>query len=378
MKVIVDLNKKTLKMLENDRSIFRGEYGADKLELLINKQLIDEYPSITGLLSNGRKIGAFTTDEVYGTETIDGVTYTTAIFTLSKQNGFTLSEGKTQITIWLNKTNSSGEVISKEALGNVTLNVINTTAFDDGDIIISGDVEGTLVNYKIELENLSSQINNWSVNIANLTTQLGNIRNIGTITTLDDLNTYTTNGTYTFTYVGKECLMLVNNTMNYPVQMIIVSSAREERIIREYYNNNWTITLNDFAVYESDLDEVYDRTLDLEESKASIEYVDNKFNQLFGEGQVSKTLDTIAEISRALEENVDVVEKLDESITNKADKSYVDDLLYGLNIYDYIVTNNPYVEDDTLYLENGYVRDGTLYLKNAKVENGVLYIDYIE
>ena len=85
MKIIVDIENKTLKMLENERSIFKGEYGADKLTLLINKTLENEYPVITGLLSNGRKIGGYTTDDSYGTERIDGVTYTTANFTLSKE-----------------------------------------------------------------------------------------------------------------------------------------------------------------------------------------------------------------------------------------------------------------------------------------------------
>lgn len=111
--------------------------------------------------------------------------------------------------------------------------------------------------------------------------------------------------------------------------------------------------------------------------KADIEYVHGKFNQLLGEG-ASETLDTIGEISRALEENIDVVEALDNAVTNKADKSYVDDIIGNLNIYDYIVYNNPEVKGDTLFLENGYVIDGVLYLKNSKVVEGVLYIDYIE
>ena len=170
MKIIADLTKKTLKMLENERSIFRGEYGADKLELYMNKTLENEYPTITALLSNGRKIGAYTTDDAYSTEVIDGVTYTKATFTLSKQNGFTLCEGKMMITIWMN---SNGR---KEAIGNVTLNVINTTAFDDGDIIVSGDVAGTIVNYRVELENLQSQINTSNVAFNNRITMVEQVK----------------------------------------------------------------------------------------------------------------------------------------------------------------------------------------------------------
>lgn len=166
MKVIADVEKQTLRMLENERSIFRGEYGVDKLELYINKQLENEYPTITGLLSNGRKIGPYTTDDSYSIETIDGVEYTKASFTLSEKNGFMLSEGKLQITIWMNSDEK------KEAIGNVTLNVINTTAFDDGDIIISGDVAGTIVNYRVELENLQSQINTSNVAFNNRITMV--------------------------------------------------------------------------------------------------------------------------------------------------------------------------------------------------------------
>ena len=83
-------------------------------------------------------------------------------FTLSKENGFTLSEGKLQITIWLNNANGK-----KEALGNVTINVINTTVIDDGDIIISGDVNETLVNFKVELQNLQTQTNNTNAILTN-------------------------------------------------------------------------------------------------------------------------------------------------------------------------------------------------------------------
>ena len=70
------------------------------------------------------------------------------------------------ITIWMN---SEGV---RKGIGNVTLNVINTTAFDDGDIIISGDVAGTIVNYRVELENLQSQINKSNVAFNNRITNV--------------------------------------------------------------------------------------------------------------------------------------------------------------------------------------------------------------
>lgn len=228
MKVLVDVEKKTLRIFENERSIFRGEYGADKLELYINKQLINEYPTITALLSNGRKIGPYSTDEAYTTEIIDNVTYTKANFTLSKANGFTLSEGKMMITIWMN---SNGK---KEALGNVTLNVINTTAFDDGDIIISGDVEGTIVNIKVELENLQSQVNTFNGRITNLEAKkfidLGVIEESPENAENTILNAINKAGVYTFTYDNNQYLMLVREISTTEYKQLIIYEGLSNNI----------------------------------------------------------------------------------------------------------------------------------------------------
>lgn len=186
MKVIVDINNKTIKMLENNRAVFKGEYGADKLQLYINKELENEYPVITGLLSNGRRIGAFTTDDAYEFETIDGVEYTRADFTLSKENGFLLSEGLTQITIWIYRTKDT-TIVSKEAIGNVIFTVVNTTAFNDGDIIIAGDVEGTVVNLKVELENLQSRLEQY-LPLTGVKSMTGNLKMKGNNIIFDNDN----------------------------------------------------------------------------------------------------------------------------------------------------------------------------------------------
>ena len=229
MKIIANVEKKTLRILENERSIFRGEYGADKLELYINKQLENEYPTITAVLSNGRKIGPYSTDETYTTEIIDNVTYTKANFTLSKANGFTLSEGKMMITIWMNSINGN-----KQALGNITLNVINTTAFDDGDIIISGDVEGTIVNIKVELENLQSQVNTFNGRITNL--EAKKFIDLGTITESPEnaentiLNAINKAGIYTFNYANTQYLMLVNKISETEYKQLIMYEGLSNNI----------------------------------------------------------------------------------------------------------------------------------------------------
>ncbi len=285
MRVIVDLNKKSLKVIENERSIFRGEYGADKLILLINKQLVDEYPIITALLSNGRKIGPYSTDESYGSETIGDVTYTTAEFTLSKENGFTLSEGKMQVTIWMNNANGR-----KEAIGNLLLNVINTTAFDDGDIIISGDVEGTLVNYRVELENLQGQVNTFNGRLTNVET-------------------------------NKADVSYVNNMLE--------SKADKSEIPTKLSQLEKDIEIGGGGVDEEQVLDIVktnhynkneiDTKLNVKSDKT---YVDGKFDQILGEG-ASSTLDTIGEISKAIQEHNDEYDSLLAVVGNKADKTEI-------------------------------------------------------
>lgn len=298
MKVIADVEKQTLRMLENERSIFRGEYGVDKLELYINKRLENEYPTITGLLSNGRKIGPYTTDDAYSIETIDGVEYTKASFTLSEKNGFMLSEGKLQITIWMNSDEK------KEAIGNVTLNVIDTTAFDDGDIIISGDVAGTIVNYRVELENLQSQINTSNVAFNNRITMVENVK---------------ADKQYVDTKDEKITKKVDANTTN-----ISTNTQNVDRLIEHVtsINNSITSITNRVGTNENDISTLNDNVNDLYLIKADTQYVDEKFEQLLGEG-ANETLDTIGEIAKALQEHDDDYDGLLSVVSNKADKTEI-------------------------------------------------------
>ena len=294
MKVIADVEKQTLRMLENERSIFRGEYGVDKLELYINKRLENEYPTITGLLSNGRKIGPYTTDDAYSIETIDGVEYTKASFTLSEQNGFMLSEGKLQITIWMNSDEK------KEAIGNVTLNVINTTAFDDGDIIISGDVTETIVNYRVELENLQSQINTSNVAFNNRITNVEQVK------------------------ADKQYVDVADEEISRRIDQIEQNKA-------------------DVDYVDSELSTLIDDVNDLYLIKAETQYVDERFNQILGEG-ASATLDTIGEISKALEEHNDEYDSLLAVVGNKADGKIVEEVITKVTKLENNKADKTYVE----------------------------------
>lgn len=367
MKLIANVEKKTLRILENERSIFCGEYGADKLELYINKQLENEYPTITALLSNGRKIGAYSTDDAYSIEEIDGEQYTKATFTLSKENGFTLSEGKMQITIWMNSITGS-----KQALGNVILNVINTTAFDDGDIIISGDVEGTLVNYRVELENLQGQVNTFNGRITNaerdiaynlehitilennkadkteIPTKLSQLeQDVGVISLgeIDDpndvnneiLNAVTDSGVYTFTTTESYSGGYYLNTNVY--FMVVERTDTEGRAVEQFIYScdvprDHTSTLSNLTIIRRIKSKTSGTWVVKSIVIPSQEYVDKKIAKLISEEVDSspETLNTLKELADALQENDSVVEALNSAIGNKANKDEVPTKLSDLTI----------------------------------------------
>lgn len=74
-----------------------------------------------------------------------------------------------------------------------------------------------------------------------------------------------------------------------------------------------------------------DDVADLYSTKANTQYVNEKFNQILGEG-ATETLDTIAEISKALEEHNDEYDSLLAVVGNKADKNEVPTKLSDLKI----------------------------------------------
>lgn len=100
------------------------------------------------------------------------------------------------------------------------------------------------------------------------------------------------------------------------------------------FNNRITMVENVKAdkQYVDVADEEISRRIDqVEQTKADTQYVNEKFNQILGEG-ATETLDTIAEISKALEEHNDEYDSLLAVVGNKADKNEVPTKLSDLKI----------------------------------------------
>lgn len=87
-------------------------------------------------------------------------------------------------------------------------------------------------------------------------------------------------------------------------------------------NNSITSLINRVGTNENDISTLNDNVNDLYLIKADTQYVDEKFEQLLGEG-ANETLDTIGEIAKALEEHDDEYDSLLAVVGNKADKNEI-------------------------------------------------------
>lgn len=386
MKIIVDLINKSLKVLENEKNIYVGNNNADVLEVYCYNggyHLENEFVSITGLLSNGRKIGPFTTDSAYDEEYIDGNPYIVANFTLTKQNGFTLSEGQLNITIWHNKTNDSGAIVSKQAIGNLLFNVVKTANVDDNIIITdaSGDV---IYNFKLEIENIQSAVN--SVNSELLLKADKN--DIPTkVSQLENDTDYVDSERLTDVVDSLEAQIKRNGGKNYYLSGYTSSNGIRElattlydydeefqstnvgkfyvelgdgTIIENLYLKRFSGTqgvnyyLNSI-IRENNTIKVYLGTLP--RTKMTISDFINKHNQIATIQDIAnlvnsapETLDTLGELAAALEENKDVVEALNNAIGNKADITYVDEKI-PTDLLDRVETLET-LSDEAVYMED--------------------------
>ena len=400
MKIIVDLINKSLKILENEKNIYVGNNNADVLEVYCYNggyHLENEFVSITGLLSNGRKIGPFTTDSAYDEEYIDGKLHTLAKFTLTKQNGFTLSEGQLNITVWYNKTNDSGAIVSKQAIGNLLFNVVKTANVDDNIIITdaSGDV---IYNFKLEIENIQSAVN--SVNnglllkadkndIPTKVSQLENdtdyVDSERLTDVVDDLEAQIQRGgrTYFYSYdltinnTVKELISKLksydkfdeNNKGKFYIELsdgtvleyisIEISSSR-------YYINSIIYKRTSIEVFQGQLPTTTTKTIEqlINEHKAitTKDYVDEKVANLVN--SAPSTLDTLKELSTALGNAPNFATTVAEQIGKKANKDDVPTKTSDLT-NDNKFTNETYVKEEIAKAQLGGETAAKVYLKKS-------------
>ena len=114
----------------------------------------------------------------------------------------------------------------------------------------------------------------------------------------------------------------------------------------------------------SSLETKEDASAKLEEAKG---YADQIKSDILG-GAPKETLDTIAELATAFEENAEIIEVLNEAITNKADKEHT----HSYNNLEY----KPFYEEEiTHMIEPGTVVDGTNIIPYSNGDDTLNYLE---
>ena len=266
MQVYFDLEKKTLTTKSNN-DIYEGSINANKLEVFVKvtdntQQLYNSaFFSITALMSNGRKIGHFTHDGVINSTIIDGDYYNILTFTLTKENGYTLSAGILNVTLWLNVTDSNAQLVSREAVGNILINVKETTQVDDNILIVGASGE-TIYNFQTAIIAIQDSQSKLSLQLTDFGDRIGDIeekmiKNLGTISGYTDLNDILEVGYYIFSLYSESSgttylnIMEVESTDSYVLQTILKIGIDQPSIMKRTYtisSKAWTTSSDTFVM----------------------------------------------------------------------------------------------------------------------------------
>lgn len=191
-----------------------------------------------------------------------------------------------------------------------------TKSFEENIVSIPGDKN--FVEYILELiEAAESELER--LNKIKADTQYVDFADEEISRRIDQVEQTKADTTYVDTKDEKIIKKIDSNTIN-----ISTNTQNVNRLIEHVtsINNSITSLTNRVGTNENDITTLNDNINDLYLIKADTQYVDEKFEQLLGEG-ANETLDTIGEIAKALEEHDDEYDSLLAVVGNKADKSEI-------------------------------------------------------
>lgn len=180
MIVYVDISKQCIiKTDDEDRTVFKGDENVDHIKVYFAEYPKQWYLTLGALLPNGRTIPQRFHDGEVLSDEIDDTTYYYVEFTLSKENGFTLMNGKTIFTLKIHYTNDAGAVAGEKTIGAIAVNIVDSTTEDENILILDGNTAEVVYNMKLAIENMQARLTNFENKI---TTNELIVNTIATIT----------------------------------------------------------------------------------------------------------------------------------------------------------------------------------------------------
>ncbi len=162
MKVYINIDDLSIVRIEREKPFYEGSNFIDRMRILFNRLDATFSPTAMFKLPTGRRVGPvhpIGIDEgtTRGVDE-DGKLWYYYDFIISTEIGLLMHPGQLEASIVLNYYNSDGTIIKQAVVGTVINEVVKTTVFGEGNIIVVGeDPEVILNNFNSTIANLANR-----------------------------------------------------------------------------------------------------------------------------------------------------------------------------------------------------------------------------
>ena len=162
MKVYINIDDLSIVRIEREKPFYQGSNFIDRMRILFNRLDATFSPTAMFKLPTGRRVGPvhpIGIDEgtTRGVDE-DGKLWYYYDFIISTEIGLLMHPGQLEASIVLNYYNSDGTIIKQAVVGTVINEVVKTTVFGEGNIIVVGeDPEVILNNFNSTIANLANR-----------------------------------------------------------------------------------------------------------------------------------------------------------------------------------------------------------------------------
>ncbi len=162
MKVYVSLNSLTIIKIKQEKPFYQGSNFVDKIRLLFDATDEAISPTLTFRLPTGRRVGPIYPIGLDAGETRliteEGKSWYYFDFILSAVTGLLEHPGQLEASIILNYFSDNGTVTKQAVAGTIVNNIVKTTVYGDGNIIVVGDnPDDILADFSSNLASLSNR-----------------------------------------------------------------------------------------------------------------------------------------------------------------------------------------------------------------------------
>ncbi|MCM1556867.1 MAG: hypothetical protein NC087_04960 [Anaeroplasma bactoclasticum] len=177
MKVYINCDSLSIIKIEREKPFYQGSNFVDRIRILLDNTTEAYGPTLMFRLPTGRKVGPLYPIGIDAglTRLIseESKTWYYYDFIISSEAGLLAYPGQLEVSVVLNYYNTGGTIIKQAVVGTVVNEVVKTTVYGEGNIIVVGeDPEVILNNLNLTIANLADRQSSveavWSNQISKL------------------------------------------------------------------------------------------------------------------------------------------------------------------------------------------------------------------